>query len=164
MEKSELQKFCDSGLSQREIAKKFGTSQSIIQYWMAKHGLKNNSRFFLNNRNTKRCPSCNVEKSIGDFYKREGKKGCSTYCKTCTQERVTNRHDAFKKLCVEYKGGKCQACGYDKCLAALEFHHRDPEEKDYTISQKSFPSFDEAKKELDKCDLLCCRCHREIHG
>ena len=27
---------------------------------------------------------------------------------------------------VDYKGGKCERCGYDKNISALEFHHLDP--------------------------------------
>jgi hypothetical protein len=29
------------------------------------------------------------------------------------------------------RGGKCEHCGYKANLAALEFHHRNPEEKDF---------------------------------
>lgn len=29
-------------------------------------------------------------------------------------------------MAIAYKGGKCQICGYDKCVGALEFHHLDP--------------------------------------
>ena len=39
---------------------------------------------------------------------------------------------------VEYKGGECERCGYNKCIDSLEFHHIDPNEKDFTISGKSF--------------------------
>lgn len=63
---------------------------------------------------------------------------------------------------VEYKGGKCEKCGYDKFLQALEFHHLDPKEKDFTISGKSW-SFEKLKTEVDKCILLCSNCHIEIH-
>jgi DNA-binding CsgD family transcriptional regulator len=63
---------------------------------------------------------------------------------------------------VEYKGGKCEKCGYDKCTDALEFHHLDPNEKDFTISGKSW-SFDRLKKEVEKCILVCSNCHKEIH-
>lgn len=63
---------------------------------------------------------------------------------------------------VEYKGGKCEKCEYDKCIDALEFHHLDPIEKDFTISGKSW-SFDRLKKEVDKCILVCSNCHKEIH-
>jgi hypothetical protein len=67
-----------------------------------------------------------------------------------------------KQKLVEYKGGSCEKCGYSKCIQALEFHHLDPNEKDFTISGKSW-SFEKLKKEVDKCILVCNRCHTEIH-
>lgn len=63
---------------------------------------------------------------------------------------------------VEYKGGECERCGYNKCIDALEFHHKNPNEKDFTISGKSW-SFERLKKEADKCILVCSNCHKEIH-
>jgi DNA-binding CsgD family transcriptional regulator len=63
---------------------------------------------------------------------------------------------------VDYKGGKCEICGYCKSLWALEFHHRDPELKDFTISSVS-KSFYKLKKEVDKCMLVCSNCHAELH-
>ena len=55
-------------------------------------------------------------------------------------------------------------CGYNSCIAALEFHHRDPTQKDFTISKIKNRSFDmKVKQELDKCDLLCSNCHKETH-
>ena len=63
---------------------------------------------------------------------------------------------------VEYKGGECERCGYKKCIDALEFHHKNPDEKDFTISGKSW-SFERLKKEVDKCILVCSNCHKEIH-
>jgi hypothetical protein len=64
---------------------------------------------------------------------------------------------------VDYKGGCCQLCGYDRCIEALEFHHNDPNEKDFTISGKSW-SFERLKVEADKCILVCSNCHKEIHS
>ena len=55
---------------------------------------------------------------------------------------------------VDYKGGKCEKCDYSKCVDALEFHHIDPNEKDFTIGGKSW-SFDRLKSEVDKCILVC---------
>jgi hypothetical protein len=63
---------------------------------------------------------------------------------------------------IEYKGGKCEICGYDKCNRALQFHHKNPLEKDFSISGKSL-SFDKLKNEVDKCMLVCSNCHCEIH-
>lgn len=48
---------------------------------------------------------------------------------------------------IEYKGGRCEKCEYNKCSNALEFHHENPNEKDFTVSGKSW-SFDRLKKEF----------------
>lgn len=76
--------------------------------------------------------------------------------------RATQARTALKLEAVSYLGGKCQCCGYDRCLAAMEFHHRDPREKDFTISASTsrLAMWDE----LDKCVLLCSNCHRETHA
>lgn len=58
-------------------------------------------------------------------------------------------------------------CGYDRCPRALDFHHRDPQEKDFEIAKARDYSLkkdgEKLKRELDKCDLLCSNCHRELH-
>ena len=46
---------------------------------------------------------------------------------------ATERKQALVELC----GGKCVACGYSKCIAALEFHHRDPAKKDFPLSKEN---------------------------
>ncbi len=72
----------------------------------------------------------------------------------------------IKRDAVNYKGGKCQICGYNNCMTALEFHHLDPNEKDKNLNSRGIDrrkSLNTMKPELDKCILVCCRCHREIH-
>lgn len=77
-------------------------------------------------------------------------------------EKVKSFRKKLKKQAVDYKGGKCMICGYNKCIKALEFHHIDPNEKDFSLSSVS-KCFETIKKELDKCILLCANCHREEH-
>jgi 5-methylcytosine-specific restriction endonuclease McrA len=68
-------------------------------------------------------------------------------------------------MSVQYKGGKCCICGYDKCYDALEFHHLDPSQKDFGLSSNGHTrSWEKVKEELDKCILVCANCHREIHA
>ena len=62
----------------------------------------------------------------------------------------------------ESRGGKCVRCGYNKCLKALEFHHLDSSQKDFTISNDHF-KLSEAVEESKKCILLCSNCHKELH-
>ena len=66
---------------------------------------------------------------------------------------------------LEAMGGKCQICGYNKCTAALEFHHIDPSGKEFTFAtaMKNPSSWDKLAAELRKCVLLCANCHREVH-
>lgn len=71
-----------------------------------------------------------------------------------------------KQKAVDYRGGKCEICGYNKCLAAMDFHHKNPLEKNGygTGALKSHWTFERNKSEIDKCILVCVRCHREIHA
>lgn len=78
-------------------------------------------------------------------------------------DKIKNWRQKIKEQLIEYKGGKCFSCGYNKCTAALEFHHLAPEEKDFGIRHK-IQSVEKIKKEVDKCALLCSNCHREVHA
>lgn len=66
---------------------------------------------------------------------------------------------------INYFGGKCVRCGYDKCLAAMTFHHRPGETKCFTVSHREMRrhSMEEIIDECSKCDLLCLNCHAETH-
>lgn len=86
-------------------------------------------------------------------------------CKKCAVEAVQKRRDKIKLLAIEYKGGKCIICNYNKCVQALEFHHLDPSQKEFGIGEKGYTrSWDRVKEELDKCILVCSNCHKEIHA
>lgn len=84
-------------------------------------------------------------------------------CKKCAVDSVTKRRKKLRQMIVEYKGGECVNCGYDKFYGALELHHLDPNEKDFDFTKKQTASFEKIKKEADKCILLCSNCHKEEH-
>lgn len=111
------------------------------------------------------CPRCHTIKPFSEFYQRRGKPGSSVYCKPCHISQALERQRALKAECVIYKGGKCVSCGYNKCNAALEFHHLDPSQKEFSMNHQKGTTFnDKIRKELDKCSLLCSNCHREVHN
>jgi len=80
-------------------------------------------------------------------------------------QHITNWRRKAKKKLIEYKGGKCEKCGYNKDFpSAYDFHHKAPKEKDFSISSNgNTRSIEKMRKEVDKCMLLCATCHREIH-
>jgi hypothetical protein len=55
-------------------------------------------------------------------------------------------------------------CGYSKCLAALDFHHRESEDKEFSVGQMFNRSWAAIEQELEKCTLLCRNCHAELHS
>ena len=89
--------------------------------------------------------------------------GRGTYrCKKCRVESVTKRRRLLKEKLVHSAGGKCSLCGYNKFIGALEFHHKDPNEKDFGLAKANL-SYEKAFKEIQKCILVCANCHREMH-
>ena len=73
-----------------------------------------------------------------------------------------DKRKELKIKAIEYKGGCCSMCGYNKSVLSLSFHHIDPNTKDFQISGIT-RSWDKIKKEVDKCILVCNNCHGEIH-
>lgn len=82
-------------------------------------------------------------------------------CNSCYSN---GRKTIIKEKLVTFKGGRCELCGYDKCIFALEFHHKISGEKDMTISGNHGRAFEVLKAEVEKCLLLCANCHRELHA
>ena len=81
------------------------------------------------------------------------------------KKAVAKRRRKIKEFAVSYKGGRCEVCGYSKCVWALDLHHRDPKTKSFGIGARGYTrSWDAVKKEADKCVLVCANCHREIEA
>ena len=84
---------------------------------------------------------------------------CSDNCKT--KYHVDKKRWQLKLKAIQYKGGKCEICGYNKCPTSLEFHHVNPKLKEFSISVPHSRSWEKIKNEIDKCQLLCSNCHKE---
>lgn len=111
------------------------------------------------------CPKCEIEKEDDCFYMRPDRNGkIQSYCKECNKNLVLERQRKLKLQCIEYLGNRCIKCGVEGHPAIYDFHHRNPENKDFNLGHVKTTKF--SKKitdELDKCDLLCSNCHRLEH-
>jgi hypothetical protein len=115
---------------------------------------------------TKICSKCGIEKSIEEFHWRNKAQGTRrAECKECHNNQVKKRYDENKDYINALKEGKsCVKCGYNKCAAALDYHHIDPSTKINTVAKLStHANLKDAIKEIEKCVLLCANCHREFH-
>lgn len=84
------------------------------------------------------------------------------------KEKNKRHRERYRKLWEniirEMNMDKCVVCGYNKCFAAIDFHHVNGD-KSFTISSKmrKLPS-KEVINEIKKCIPLCANCHRELHN
>lgn len=112
------------------------------------------------------CSTCKQRKPLDkDNFgaSKTDKHGFRWSCKYCSSKRVIRQQQSQKIRCLEYKGGKCEICGYNKSKRALHFHHVNPDEKDFSLAKYRTRSWETTKVELDKCRLVCANCHAELH-
>lgn len=156
----------DSGLTLGEIAQELDRSVSTVRYWPRRYGLRTDragrsqvARKTRANGGTRFTSVCRRH-GQGDFLALSGGR---SRCAKCNSEAVAARRRRIKEILVKEAGGRCVICGYDKCLAALEFHHRDPAMKKFGISSSGATrSLAKAREEARKCVLLRANCHAEV--
>jgi hypothetical protein len=159
------------GKTYKEIVNLLGCAISTVSYHCKLHGLGDNNQKVTENEIIEFQKMYDEIGSLKKVAKLTGRsfETVKKYIKQKKRGRTTTFSESVilwrkrtKIKLLEYKGGKCEICGYDRCNRALQFHHRNPLEKDFTISGRSL-SFDRLKDEVDKCVLVCANCHSEIH-
>jgi hypothetical protein len=158
-----MERLLATGLSLREIAYRLDRSLATIRHWMRRYELKPNPR---RKRGTDDGPRETVSrcKHHGETgFVREGR---GYYrCKRCRIERVSRRRRQIKRKLVAEAGGKCSICGYDRCQQVLQFHHLDPNIKEFHLGQNGGTrSLARCRVEAKKCVLLCANCHGEVEA
>ena len=159
MDEKQLERLISQHLSTHKIADKLNTSQSNVRYWLKKYNLKtkhkNTHRGSIRERKCLECGKTNKK----DFYK-----SFKIICKSCFSKKRVEEFINKKLKAINYLGGSCVVCGYKRYYGALEFHHTDPSKKDVSWRDLRKRSWDRIIIELDKCELLCSNCHKEVHG
>ena len=159
------------GKSYKEITKILGCAMSTVSYHCQLHKMGDNNQKVSDDEKEQFQKMYDEIGSLKKVAKLTGRsfETVKKYVQVRMRvKKVTNSESVIlwrkrtKKKLIEYKGGKCELCGYNKCDSALQFHHKAPTEKDFSISGKSL-SFDRLKEEVDKCMLVCSNCHAEIH-
>lgn len=145
---------------------------------------KRKDHIWIGETECKECSRCKKVQPLTQYGKDRNAKwdGLAYYCKACVSlERkkyyqnhkhedktyAVDRRRAAKMAMVEYKGNKCEHCGIEHVAgyntSIFQFHHKDPSQKDFAISQINMRSLERIKPEVDKCLLLCANCHHILH-
>jgi len=115
------------------------------------------------------CATCKVPRPLEEFYSNgytpKGTKKYKAHCRYCYHAVKKAAKTSTIKDILQESGRllACEICGYKNNLAALTFHHKNSEEKDFEISQGVTRSRESLRVEIAKCDLLCHNCHMEVH-
>jgi transposase-like protein len=160
----------DEGLSTRQIAERLDMSQATVRHWLVKYGLETDRaarRRLLSGTGLggqagsdaiASCPRHGTTR-----FRRRAEGGWR--CLKCRAEAVVARRRAVKATLVAEAGGACALCGYDRSVAALQFHHLDRTTKEFHISYRGVSrSLASARAEARKCILLCANCHAELEA
>lgn len=99
-------------------------------------------------------------KLCGNAYKDYQKVG-RTRCGSCNTKI---RRFRAKAAAIKWLGGKCMTCGWHGNQAALQFHHTNPQKKNFTIGNAANKRWEFIKAELKGCMLLCANCHMIRHS
>jgi transposase len=163
-DRGQLERLAAEGVTLAEIAAALDRSTATVRYWLERWAIERTDRRHKQlphdaPRDVEMpCPRHGVTRFRLDNRR-------SYRCLLCRQERVAERRRAVKRILVADAGGRCARCGYDRCIAALQFHHMDPSTKAFTISSNGVTrSLERAREEARKCILLCANCHAELEA
>lgn len=169
MNKEKLIEHIESGKSTYDIAKAMNCGQTSVRYWLKKYGLKTKLATIIDT-DGRICKKC------GNNLKGRQTIFCSKKCKasewdsntknTSSGWRGTQQRGVLNKTKHVIENNGCKCCKYKKNIAALTFHHRNPNEKSYEVSMRFMGSRDikKVEEEIQKCDLLCVNCHMETES
>jgi len=162
--REQLRPLVEQGLSTAQIAEVVTRSKTTVRHWLREYGLKTCSAERRQSYESEAptlmltCPRHGLT-----TFRRRSKAGYR--CLRCRAEAVTRRRRKVKQVLVRETGGACVVCGYDRCVAALEFHHVVPSEKRFSLSHRGVTrSLARARVEASKCVLLCANCHAEVEA
>ena len=165
LDRETLASLVGEDLTVAEIAQRVDRSSTTVRYWLRFHDLSTSRAA---RRRAGGVPGFEPPKTEILSCARHGRtehvlRAARYRCRRCASGAVTTYRRSVKRRLVEEAGGSCRLCGYDRCIAALEFHHIDPSTKRFSLSLKGVArAFETVREEAAKCVLLCSNCHSEV--
>ena len=169
--RAQLEPLVEAGMSIAQIAEAVERSKATVRYWLRRTGLKTYAQNGRSGEHSTRAMKDAGTATVLRHCRHHGLtefwlEGRGYYrCKRCRWEAVVRRRRKVKQILVDEAGGRCAQCGYDRCIAALHFHHLDPASKEFHLSMQGVTrSISAARAEAAKCVLLCANCHAEVEA
>jgi transposase len=169
--RAELEALVECDMSIAEIAHAVDRSRATVRHWLRRYDLKTYAQAGRLSEDSTAKAKAEGRATVMRKCRRHGLtefwlEGRGYYrCKQCRMDHVSRRRRKVKLVLVAEAGGHCVLCGYDRCVAALHFHHVDPSSKRFHLSMQGVSrSLAAARAEMAKCVLLCANCHAEVES
>lgn len=165
-DRTELERLASDGATLAEMAAAIDRSIATVRHWLRRWEIERIPRSGRRPADPASAASV-IEMHCGRHgptqFRLEGR---GYYrCKRCRQERVSEWRRRVKRRLIAEAGGRCVLCGYDRCPAAMQFHHLDPDRKSFALSREGVTrSLEEARTEAAKYVLHCANCHAEVEA
>lgn len=156
--------YVEGGLTMKAVARLIDSHAALICKEMKKFGVKAEqyvsceiceNKFLKKSTRGKYCESEDCRKKVSS----------DKWGKSKPSHRKARRKRGLerKEKLIQILGGEC-GCG-ESDLYKLSFHHRNPEDKSFTLDQTNLykKSWEIIEEEVKKCDLLCLNCHAILH-
>jgi len=164
VDRDELTALIEQGLSVRQIGTALAVSATTVRYWLARFELRTQPAHYRRPDDDKPAALLRECKRHGWTAFVAGSNGLYR-CRRCNSDAVSARRRRLKAELVREAGGACALCGYARHIGALQFHHRDPATKRFSLAGGGIAhSLERAREEAAKCVLLCANCHAEVEG
>ena len=164
----EVKHFIDKATSMEEVLEQMQYSNARDKRFIAavrnyyEKTLKIDTSHLPDCRDTIQCNCCKEYKALDNYYFSKGKLS-QKVCKDCVRQKEKDKYHSKQDELNKFKQAHpCVKCGCSK-FYLIDFHHLNPAEKDFTISDNSHAKIETLMKEIDKCVPLCANCHREFH-
>lgn len=154
-------------MTAQEISEKMNRTEVAVRDKAGKLGLKSWRKWWEEDK-VHRCSKCGEIKPVENFpkWKRRGEYRRTGVCRECIRERNRKndrrKRERANKLIEKAKDRPCALCGKQYPASVMDFHHI--EEKGNEVSKMRNYSVEAIKKEMEKCVILCCNCHRMLEN
>jgi hypothetical protein len=144
---------------------KLSSSCRRCESLMASRGLSAaevRSLFGVDRRDPSRvCPRGHDLAEVGSYsYRRDNGSLRTRVCARCARETGIRRSRERRLFLDQLKAVPCADCGGEFPAVCMDFDHRDPSTKSFTISANKTVSWEKLLAEIAKCDVVCANCHR----
>ncbi len=142
-----------------QVCREYSLAESLLSRWRKEYQERGEAAFLPQQSGESKMREYLEKKRAWDrnYYQRHKiKRQAANY------ERRARLNEYLQQIKAK---ARCAYCG-ENHPAVLQFHHRDPSQKEFNVGEfvtRQLGGMEKLKKEIEKCDVVCANCHLKYH-